>query len=251
MDAFIISSNIRFSTHDDGAHAWHLRKNILAQIYQKYSPILIGTQEGRQPQLAELQELLPEYQLAADHRNWLADRMYPCIFFQKKSVQLIDSGDFWLSLTPTVDGSSSFDSMFPRLCTWVCLEFQETRFLVFNTHLDHVKPLTRESQVGVLCQEIKRLNPSNLPVVIMGDFNDSPESETRKKILRHFLRLRDDWSCPEEASHHPFTGTNPEGHRIDWLLHDFEKKAELHLNKESHEGIWPSDHFPLVVKLKF
>lgn len=251
MEVFIISSNIRFSTHDDGNHAWPLRKNILAQIYQKYSPIVIGTQEGRQPQLEELQEILPGYTLAATHRSWLKERMYPCIFFQQQSVQLHDSGDFWLSLTPYVDGSSSFESMFPRLCTWVCLQFQDTRFFVFNTHLDHVKASTREAQVSVLCQEIKKLNTGNLPVIIMGDFNDSPRSQTRQILHRNFVRLRDDWSGPEEASHHPFSGINPEGQRIDWVLHDFEKKAELHLNKESLDGIWPSDHFPLVAKLRF
>lgn len=251
MDAFVISSNIRFSTHDDGAHAWPLRKNYLAKLYLNYSPILIGTQEGRQPQLQELHALLPNYSLADSHRQWLGERMYPCIFYHREHIVLHASGDFWLSETPDIDGSSSFGSMFPRLCTWACVEVEGLKFFVFNTHLDHVQSSTREAQVEVLCQQVKRLNPESLPIIIMGDFNDSPDSQTRETIYRHFPLLRDDWSGIEEASHHPFTGTNPEGQRIDWILHDLKAQAELHLNKESFEGIWPSDHFPLVAKLKF
>ncbi len=251
MEAFIISSNIRFSTHDDGSHAWPLRKKILAGIYHQYSPLLIGTQEGRKPQLHELKLLLSGYALADTHRNWLAERMYPCIFYNERTVRLLKSGDFWLSLTPEIDGSSSFDSMFPRLCTWVHIEVAGRELLVFNTHLDHVQPSTRESQIEVLCTQVKRINTKNLPIIIMGDFNDSPESRTRKIIYDYFDSIRDDWSSREEASHHPFTGLNPDGQRIDWILHNLEEKAQLHLDKQSDNGTWPSDHFPLIAKLKF
>ncbi len=251
MDAFIISSNIRFSTHDDGLHAWPLRKEILANIYLRYSPLLIGTQEGRKPQLDELKSLLPGYQISDQHRNWMAERMYPCIFFNEKHLKLTNSGDFWLSETPDIDGSSSFESMFPRLCTWVCLEFSGTEFYVFNTHLDHVKSSTRAGQIQVVCDQIEKINKNKSPVILMGDFNDCPLSETRNIIIKQVSTLKDDWSLPEEASHHPFTGENAEGQRIDWILHNFDQRAEIFLDKSSVDGIWPSDHFPLIAKFKF
>jgi len=250
MELFIISSNIRFSTHDDAEHAWPKRKNILAQLLRSYSPLLIGTQEGRHPQLLELAELLPDYQLVDQHREWIGERMYPCLFVKRNLSQVKDSGDFWLSETPHIDGSSSFESMFPRLCTWVKIELNGSFIYIFNTHLDHVQTSTRKAQAQVLCNEIKKINAKNLPMIILGDFNDSPDSPTRKCIISNFSDLKDDWNQAEESSHHPFSGHNPEGHRIDWILHTFSQRMELSLDKSSTNGIWPSDHFPLVGKLK-
>ena len=251
MEVFIISSNIRFSTHDDGEQAWPKRKEILSSILLKYSPFIIGTQEGREPQLRELLTLLPHYKISDNNRVWINERMYPCLFFDDRYVNDIDSGDFWLSETPTIDGSSSFKSMFPRLCTWMLAKIADQFFYIFNTHLDHVHDHTRHAQVRVLCQEIKRINSTNLPIILMGDFNDSPDSETRKNLIQSLPVLRDDWSAQEESTHHPFTGHYPEGSRIDWILHSFNQEIEIKLDKNSKDGIWPSDHFPVISRFTF
>ena len=54
----LISTNIRFKNEFDGLNHWDLRKLLLQEKIEKYDPLIIGTQEGREPQLRELENLI-------------------------------------------------------------------------------------------------------------------------------------------------------------------------------------------------
>ena len=255
MELKITSSNIRFENPADGDHDWPHRKNILRDILLNFNCDILGTQEGREPQLRALNELIPKYELIDHHRQWIDERMYPCIFIKPDIIKVLRSGDIWLSETPEISGSKSFDSAFPRLCTWI--EAQDvktlTPFFFVNTHLDHVKQETRIEQAKVLSKEIKKENKKNLPIILMGDFNDSPESPIRK-IVNDLLKLHDPWiehKKIEESSHHSFHGEKGDGIRIDWILlsHDF-SCDDIFLDKTHQEKIYPSDHFPLMANIR-
>ncbi|MFP5490318.1 MAG: endonuclease/exonuclease/phosphatase family protein [Bacteriovoracia bacterium] len=246
----VISSNIRFDNPADGVNQWSKRKDHLAKTLLSQSPLIIGTQEGREPQLREMCKLLPGYSMIDFNREWLSERMYPCFFVKTDSVNVLDCGDIWLSETPHIPGSSSFDSAFPRLCTWLKVEINKTLWLFANVHLDHVKLSTRLAQVGVLGEEINKIKTTE-KLIILGDFNDSPQSELRDHLLSHFPTLHDPWLGPEESSHHPFTGDHPDGSRIDWILVEGQfKNSEMKMLKDSHQGHWPSDHFPICCHIK-
>lgn len=254
MDASfcLISCNIRFSTTDDGLNKWSNRVEFLSNLLSSYTPLILSTQEGRQPQIQELSQHLKSLKLVDQHREWIDERMYPCIFVDNSRVEVINSGDFWLSETPDVSGSLSFDSMFPRLCTWTKLVIQNQRILVANTHLDHVQDSTRLKQMKVLIQELSKIKSDSESLVIMGDFNCSPQSEVRQELMKHFPDLVDHWNLPEESSHHPFTGHNSEGARIDWILHNLKSSQTIiKLDKTHKDGIWPSDHFPVICRINF
>jgi endonuclease/exonuclease/phosphatase family metal-dependent hydrolase len=252
MDApiTVITSNIRFDNPADGVNQWSRRKNHLAQTLLSQAPFIIGTQEGREPQLREMSRLLPGYSMPDFKREWLSERMYPSFFVKDKSVSVLDSGDIWLSETPHVAGSCSFDSAFPRLCTWIKVEINNSIWFVANVHLDHVKLSTRLEQVRVMSEEINKVR-TNENLVILGDFNDSPQSKVREHLLSYFPKIIDPWSGPEESSHHPFTGDHAEGSRIDWVLIEQQfKNSEIKMLKDSHQGYWPSDHFPVCCHIK-
>ena len=157
--------------------------------------------------------------------------MYPCIFVDKKLFTILDSGDFWLSETPHVAGSKSFNSAFPRLCTWVLLKKGDISFYVFCCHLDHILDGTRLEQSKVLTEQIIKINSKSLPVVLAGDFNESPNGEVRSQIDQN-LFLKDPISCSNEVSqgtHHRFDGDNEKTSRIDWILHSDDFKSEDYL----------------------
>lgn len=246
----IITSNIRYANPADGAHDWPHRLPHLINFYKDTHPDILGTQEGRQPQLKELDEGLPELQLVDSHREWIDVRMYPCLFINPKTIKVIRSGDIWLSETPYVNGSNSFSSSFPRLCTWAEIEVIENsmKMLVVNTHLDHVLSETRVHQIRVLIEEVKKI--SSLPLVIMGDFNEPPLTNLKTTLMNAF-DLKDPWvekNYPEETSHHGFSGSaSRPGERIDWILipKSFEC-LKLYLEKRSFNNIYPSDHYPLL-----
>ena len=246
----IITSNIRYANPADGAHDWPYRLPLLTKFYQDSRPDILGTQEGRQPQLKELDDSLPELRLVDSHREWIDVRMYPCLFINPKTVKVARSGDIWLSETPHVNGSNSFSSSFPRLCTWAEIEIiaSSVKMMVVNTHLDHVLSDTRVHQVRVLIEEIKKI--SSLPIVIMGDFNEAPLTHLKKDLMNAF-DLKDPWvekNYPEETSHHGFLGSESKpGERIDWILipKSFEC-LELQMEKRSFDNVFPSDHYPIL-----
>lgn len=254
----IISSNIRYENPKDGDHDWPNRREYLAECLNRFDAHLIGTQEGREDQLRDLEKLLPNLKMVDSHRRWIEKRMYPCLFFNLDELTCHESGDLWLSETPHKIGSSSFESAFPRLVTWGIFSFKdfpEKTFLVANTHLDHVLDSTRIEQAKVLCQELKILAKKK-PLILMGDFNTEPTSEVRKIIFSSFPQLKDPWeekNLPEISSHHPFTGENPKGARIDWILCPKEFKCdEIRFDQsKSDKGIYPSDHFPLLAAMEW
>lgn len=245
MNLQLISSNIRFDNPTDKEHDWQGRRIILKERLLSYSPDVIATQEGREPQLRDLEQLL-NMRLIDDNRVWIPERMYPCLFIDENRFQVLNSGDIWLSETPKEPGSKSFDSAFPRLCTWAhlrCLHTQQ-EFCMANMHLDHEKVHTRFAQAKVFTNEV----PYDFPLIVTGDFNSCPETDVYKHMLET-LDLIDPWRVLEKkemSSHHRFNGDTESGCRIDWMLHsDHFKCSGIDLDTNHVNGIYPSDHFIL------
>ena len=253
----IISSNIRFDSAEDGHHIWKNRKPILTKIINRFDPDLMGTQEGRKPQILDLRAGLNSLELAQRHRNWIEDRMYPSIFFNPKRVRVKNSGDIWLSETPEVPGSLSFQSKFPRLATWIEGQFVRGKkgFFYINTHLDHLQETTRTKQIKVLISQIPKINSSQKPIIISGDFNDPPQGPVKKLLLDGLSGLYDPWEQlgkEETQSHHKFDGQPFYGQRIDWILVGKEIEAlTIELDRYSEGDLYPSDHFPLKGEFKW
>ncbi|ATH06662.1 hypothetical protein BIY24_01525 [Halobacteriovorax marinus] len=253
----VASTNIRFDNPADAPNDWAGRKSLLSELINNFAPDLLGTQEGREPQLKDLDQLLPAHTLIDGHRSWITERMYPCIFVNPLTVEVKESGDIWLSETPYDAGTKSFDSAFPRLCTWIHGVFKDTKkeFIYVNTHLDHVKSHTRRSQIQVLISEIKKINTKSLPIILTGDFNESPAEDVREVINREWTNLYDAWQFlgkEEETSFHKFDGVHDEGSRIDWILTDrFFKTKSIEIIKEHREEIYPSDHFPVFASFTY
>lgn len=255
MNLCLISSNIRFDNPADGANAWPHRRTLLTEILLDHKPDIIATQEGRYNQLKDFESLLADYVIVDQHRSWIKERMYPTFFLRKGAFELLQSEDVWLSETPDIAGSLSFGSAFPRLMTWMKIQPANTNvnFLVLNTHLDHVKKETRLEQIRVLTEEAKRLVEGRSNVIIMGDFNDSPDSDVRNVATNAFPGIQDAWKLfneTEETSHHAFSGECQNGARIDWILVDQKVKIEnCFLDKRMIAGKYPSDHFPVICKI--
>ncbi|MBA2405857.1 MAG: endonuclease/exonuclease/phosphatase family protein [Bdellovibrionales bacterium] len=257
MELILISCNIRFDNPADGQNSWVHRRDFLTQTLLQYTPAFISTQEGRFHQLKELETLLKDFEIIDQHRSWIGERMYPTMFMKRGLFEYLASGDLWLSETPDVAGSRSFESAFPRLMTWAKIQVKGTHQNLFmvNTHLDHVKAETRSSQIKVLADGIKRLWDKQSPLVIMGDFNDSPDSKVREILIQEFPFLQDAWRMfnqIEESSHHAFKGEMQNGSRIDWILVDNKLSTKnCQMDKSVNHGSYPTDHYPIVCEIKF
>ncbi len=242
----IISSNIRFNNPADKENAWPHRKSFLTNLLLSYHPDIIGTQEGREPQIRELLSLLPGRLLVDGHRKWIEQRMYPCLFVSH-NILVEKSADIWFSKTPHVPGTKLEDSAFPRMATFAIISIDKKQILVANMHLDHTADPVREDQIDIFIKEIKNIEFDG-PLIICGDFNSKVDGAVYKKLIDE-LSLVDPWktlSLKEETSFHQFMGTLDTGHRIDWILHSEHFMCkEIKLLKDTENGLYPSDHFPV------
>lgn len=255
MELTLISCNIRFNNPADGANSWPHRRDFLVKTLLSHFPDVIATQEGRYDQLKELEDHLKDYILIDHHRSWIKERMYPTLFLKKDKFEFLKSEDLWLSETPQVAGSRSFESTFPRLMTWATVQPKgmKKNILLVNAHLDHLKRETREKQAEVLAHEIIRIRQNQQVLAMLGDYNDSPDSSVQKILFDNFPGMIDAWKMfnpIEETSHHGFKGVMPGGARIDWILVQGDSKIlDCKMDKASSHGLWPSDHFPIVCKI--
>ena len=246
----IVSSNIRYDDPHDDVHCWENRRDILVSLLLDYAPDLLATQEGRLRQIRDVDDRLEGLTCADSHRDWVDSLMYPCLFYNPKSLILKESGDIWLSETPSIPGSSSFGSKFPRLCTWAIFD---GGVLAINVHLDISSSETRLCQMRVLLQQLGTLKANSQTILLMGDFNESPTCPVRALIGKEWPDLNDPWidlGQAEETSHHHFYEAIDYGSRIDWILaNDSLQAQEMLLDKSrSDNGIYPSDHYLLKAR---
>lgn len=249
----IISSNIRYDEPHDDVHCWENRKDFLISLLRDYAPDLLATQEGKLPQIRDVDDGLEELTCVDSHRDWADSLMYPCLFYNPTSLVLKESGDIWLSESPTIPGSSSFGSEFPRLCTWAVFDGE---ILAINVHLDNSSSETRLCQMRVLLQQLGALKARSQTILLMGDFNESPTCPVRALIGKEWPDLSDPWidlGQPEETSHHHFYEAIDYGSRIDWILANGSLQArEMLLDKSRSEGgIYPSDHYLLKARFRW
>jgi endonuclease/exonuclease/phosphatase family metal-dependent hydrolase len=250
----LLTFNLRFANPLDGPNQWDRRKELVVETIVALNPDLVGTQEGTVPQLEYLTDHLQDFLPLVAHRQVDPTCQYPTIFY-RQGFQVADSGEFWLSKTPAVHRSISWDSAFPRMVTYGL--FQEADrapwFYFANTHLDHISSLARLHGARLIREFFA---DKSQPLILVGDFNEPPDAAVFQELAGPGRRLADTWRAlhpqgPEPSTQHNFEG-QPRGHRIDWILvtAPFQvTKAEVVVY--NHSGRYPSDHFPYIAEVDY
>lgn len=248
----VMTFNIRYASEDDNDHAWSKRREVTAAMLERAAPDLIGTQELLKVQGDYLTNRLKRYAWFGTGRRGGDEDEHMGIFYRTDRLRLIRSGNFWLSETPEVPGTSAWGADLPRLATWGLFETIQgkRRFFAFNTHLPHraQDEAAREKGAALVLTRIRAL-AGDLPVVLTGDFNTTPGTPTHRILSEH---LQDVWTTaprrtgPAETFH-DFTGTATK--RIDWIFtRGFVPRYARTVT--DHQGATQtSDHFPVLAQL--
>ena len=134
----VMTFNIRLNTTSDSLNAWPYRKDKLASQILFHEVQLLGVQEALHDQMIDLQQRLPRFRYAGTGRDdGKTKGEYSAIFYDSSRFQLLNTETFWLSLTPTVPGSKSWDAAITRIVTWVKLKDRLSKkiFYVFSVNL--------------------------------------------------------------------------------------------------------------------
>jgi len=253
-----MSFNLRYSTEADGDNAWQHRKNDVTALIQHYQVDLLGVQEALPAQMRDLQQALPQYTSLGVGRDADHQGEFSAIFYSKDKFQLLAGDTFWLSPTPDMP-SKGWDAALNRICTWGRFRTQETGrdFLVFNTHFDHIGQNARRHSAQLILDKINALNPDQLPVILSGDFNLTEEEAPIRLISAALDDSFDHAANGHQGPAGTFQDFNTEAReldRIDYMFtRGFDVLTHTHLDdrRTSDPARYPSDHFPVLVKLQF
>jgi endonuclease/exonuclease/phosphatase family metal-dependent hydrolase len=132
----------------------------------------------------------------------------------------------------------------------------DNRMLIcVNTHFDFDTSVQTKS-AQLIMDRLLRF-PSDIPVIMVGDFNATPFSPCYKIFTGHLRKPRKQehyfknaFKKPFPGTHHGFTGSIA-GDYIDWILYRGKIiKQESMVIRDTIDGLYPSDHFPLYATFK-
>jgi endonuclease/exonuclease/phosphatase family metal-dependent hydrolase len=263
----VMSFNIRYGAANDGENSWKHRDYLVLETIQNYGPDLIGYQEALKFQVDFLKQNLKGYGFHGIGRDkGTEEGEYVPVMWKMDRFELVDSGHFWLSETPEIPGSVSWDSSLTRMLSWVVLRDKKAvgyqKELVFaNTHFDHRGNQARLESAKLIRQRAEEIM-NDIPIILTGDFNTTEdlapyaalckaEGFNGKPLVDAFRVIHPEVS-DNERSFGAWVGRR-DGKRIDWILHtdDF-VTLNAAINYTQDAGRYPSDHYPVeaIVRLK-
>jgi endonuclease/exonuclease/phosphatase family metal-dependent hydrolase len=260
----VMSFNIRYGTASDGDNHWDRRREFLLETIRTFNPDLLGTQETLKFQRDWLAEKLPDYEVLGVGRNdGKDDGEMMALYFRRDRFECLDSGHFWLSETPDVIGSQSWDSALPRMVTWVRLRDRQqpdtAPVLFLNTHFDHKGPKARLESARLLRQRVESLR-DGAAVVVSGDFNAGADSDPYRALfgepdgaaspLVDSYRVAHPSVATDEGTFSGFKASETKGARIDWIgvSRDW-TVVNAAIDRTARDGRTPSDHCPVTAIL--
>ena len=199
----VMSFNIRFGSADDGDNHWEKRKELVVETIEQFAPDLLGTQETLKFQGEYLEEQLKDY--AYFGRSRMKTPNEQCgIFYRRDRFTWLAGGHFWLSETPEIPESKSWDSSLPRMASWVLLRDKTADgmppVLLLNTHFDHRGSAARTASARLLRERIRRLAciAQDVHIVVTGDFNTGEGTPPYEALLTGDEVLRDTYRIVHE-----------------------------------------------------
>ena len=249
----IMTFNIRYNNPKDGENWWEKRKEDVGALVNFYQPDIMGIQEGLHEQVVFLDGFLTQYSYVGVGRDdGKAKGEYAAIFYNKSSLELLDTKTYWLSETPD-KVSVGWDASMERIVTYAKFKDranQETLH-VFNCHYDHIGTLARENSSNLVLELIKKMGIAKERIAVIGDLNSLPESKPIRVLTQE---LQDAFETSEKTPYGPI-GTfnsfksmdNLEG-RIDYVLvKNMEVKSYISIDDKRKNGFFVSDHLPVLV----
>lgn len=257
----ILSCNIRVALDEDEAAGvgWSSRRDICLKVIKSKNPDIISLQEVLKVQADDFRKYFPSYQLFGfdgpemdPHPTGYFGIAKNPILFSKDRYELLAAGTYWLSQTPLVAGSKSWDTARARHANWIRLREKKTgkQVRVVNLHLDHISGEAKIQQARMVVEESAQYQP-DFPQLLTGDFNTKYDSTVFDSVRSG------SWKESYETIHgageagftgHEFQGAGyekgPSKGRIDYVWYRGNiQPLRAAIIKDAVDGKYPSDHY--------
>lgn len=265
----VISFNIRVTgglSELFDPNSWSSRKSATPAMIKDQCPDIFGVQEALSDQLTYVGDNLPNYSYVGVGRedgkeiSKITDSEESgeimAIFYNTSKIKLLEWGTYWLSTTPD-EPSISWEADYKRTMTWAKMQMKYSgkKFFYVNTHLDNHSGTAREEGLKLIVKKIAEMNIDNLPVVLTGDFNVTPDN-TVLKVLDNAEMLDARTTATKTDNLPTFNGFGNEDESprvIDYIYYrGFSSCPEYETIVKTYENIpYISDHYPIVARLVF
>jgi endonuclease/exonuclease/phosphatase family metal-dependent hydrolase len=261
QDLNIMTFNIRLNVASDSLNAWPYRKDKVASQILFHEVHLLGVQEALHDQMMDLKERLPQYKYLGGGRDDGKEKgEYSAIFYDTARLQVIQTQMFWLSETPAVPGSKSWDAAITRMVTWAKFKDRKTKkvFYFFNTHFDHMGKVARRESAKIVLQKVKEI-AGTTPVLFTGDFNAEPADEPIQVIMDknnslHLIDSKEICQTPHYGPTGTFNGFQSKERNdlpIDYIFTKGKWKVLKHATiSQTWAGRFASDHFAVFAQVQ-
>ncbi len=217
---------------------------------------VLATQEMVKPTLDILKKKFPEYQYLGRGRygkgrlknsirtlrkyNEHATVITKLLVIKEKTIALP-----WIpsNLKDFYHGVFTYQSVTPRVLTDVVLQIEKQQIRLLNTHLDCHMNNVRRRQLNYILKYIKG---SNLPVILLGDFN----SDLSNKLFIKFIEDLEKLGLKRVEYNHKTFRKSKKDTPIDHIFIPKEYKIENMEVISSEELEKYSDHYPLCVTIR-
>jgi endonuclease/exonuclease/phosphatase family metal-dependent hydrolase len=257
----VMSFNIRLNIKSDSLNSWPYRKEMVASQVLFHDTHILGVQEALHEQMTDLTERLPSFKYIGTARDDGKQKgEYSAIFYDTTRLQLVKTETFWLSQTPAIPGSKSWDAAITRIVTWGKFKDKKTKteFFVFNTHFDHMGKEARRQSALLILEKISSVT-GKFPVIVTGDFNSKPSEEPIKILTdtTNKLFLTDTKNISRTAHYGPtgtfnaFQSKETSEEPIDFIFIRNDIQVLQHATlSQTWMGRFSSDHFPVFARIE-
>ncbi len=278
----LLTFNIRYDNPADGPDGWPKRRDQVVDLIKDHHPDAVGLQEVLKNQLDDLTSGLPGYGAIGVGRDDGQEKgEYSCILFRKDRFRAEESGTFWLSGTPDVPGSNTWNAACVRVCTWARLTETSAggagvapaaprSFYLFNTHMDHQSQDARDRGAELIARRMAARAHPEIPAILTGDLNAGEKNSAVMFLTGRAPRARLEVSPappatglvdsfrvahPDETdagTFHAFKGPAGDTHRkIDYILVPRGATVlEASIDRRERAGRYPSDHYAVTARVR-
>lgn len=229
------------------------RMHLWANQLNNTLPDSLGVQEINSFWVADLKELLPQYDYYGVKRGGDSNEEQSemnGIFYLKDKYTLIESDTFWISETP--DKESRFDGAgCHRVCSYVVLKNKSNGFtyIHLNTHFDNTS-VEAQNLGGKLvseCAEKLTKKYENAPVVITGDFNQYNDGEAVRLLDSKGYTNASNWD--KTPTYHGW-GEVEDIEPIDYIFTKGFTASDYKVHTDTNTETYISDHYMISAELK-
>jgi len=252
----VMGYNIRCGSceRESDVNHWSRRKHLVANVIKNAHADVIGLQEAELFQVHDLVSLLGDFDWVGVGRDDGREKgEINAVLVRRSALSIASHKTLWLSQTPEAV-SRGWDALLNRTVTVLALRSRATgrgvNFL--NTHFDHAGVAARNESAKLIERLVQSLGV-NQPVILTGDFNARSDFAGYKNLTGPLRDAATASQAPPTGGNITFNGFGRDvqaDNKIDYIFVSPGVEVKTHrVVTDLHNGLYPSDHFPLVVDI--